>query len=61
LRKWFGTISWRNEQSTDLTDHRPAGEEIMKAEPKWFKWLVLAGICLGIALIVANFLKAAFP
>jgi hypothetical protein len=32
-----------------------------KPEPLWFRWLVLFGICLGIAIIVVIFLKATFP
>jgi hypothetical protein len=31
------------------------------AEPKWFRWLVLGAICLGIAIIVVKFLGVAFP
>jgi hypothetical protein len=33
----------------------------VKEEPKWFRWLVLLGICLGIALIIVNFLRVQFP
>jgi hypothetical protein len=32
-----------------------------RAEPKWFRWLVLGGICLGIALIVVGLLKVTYP
>lgn len=32
-----------------------------RTEPRWFRWLVLAAIGLGVALIVVNFLRASRP
>jgi len=33
----------------------------MGNNPRWFRWLTLFGICLGIAAIVIGFLKATLP
>ena len=30
-----------------------------RKEPFWFRWLVLIGICLGIAMIVTGWLRVA--
>jgi len=34
---------------------------VMKDEPKWFRWLVLGGICLAIAMIVVKLVSESNP